>query len=74
MEGKKLKRGKRSYGVGIGIFIFNYQPFLKPYKISMVNHTFYKYSLFLLYKIHTLLFYILNKNLSLYNYHINEFE
>ncbi|RNA19861.1 hypothetical protein BpHYR1_030163 [Brachionus plicatilis] len=47
--------------------------FLRPHKISMANQTFYKYSLFLLYNIHTLLFHILNKNLSLFNYHINLF-
>ncbi|RNA12806.1 hypothetical protein BpHYR1_039178 [Brachionus plicatilis] len=34
---------------------FTFQSFLRPYKISMVNHTFYKYSLYLLYNIHTLL-------------------
>ncbi|RNA31291.1 hypothetical protein BpHYR1_033886 [Brachionus plicatilis] len=29
--------------------------FLRPFKISMVNQTFYKYSLFLLYNIHLIL-------------------
>ncbi|RNA30607.1 hypothetical protein BpHYR1_027620 [Brachionus plicatilis] len=39
----------------------------EPYKISMVNLTFYRYSLILLYKIPTLLFYILNRNLKFRN-------
>ncbi|RNA27542.1 hypothetical protein BpHYR1_046675 [Brachionus plicatilis] len=37
------------------LIINNYQLFvnIEPYKISMVNHAFYKYFLFLLYNIHT---------------------
>ncbi|RNA11380.1 hypothetical protein BpHYR1_040909 [Brachionus plicatilis] len=70
-EKLRKSRGKEMRKLVLNCTITYFQ---MPYKISMVNHTFYKYSLSLLYNIHTLLFYILNKNLSLYKYHISEFE
>ncbi|RNA07953.1 hypothetical protein BpHYR1_002173 [Brachionus plicatilis] len=51
---KKIKSIKRFY-LYLNIFEFYRNSCISmPYKISMVNHTFYKYSLFLLYNIYTL--------------------